>query len=55
MHMGIYVIQQLTLTRSLAIVNESLQHMNQPIQLLGNVIDRSTTWSFLLKEQIHIQ
>ena len=32
-----------TLTRSLAIVKESLQHMNQPIQLLGNVIDRGTT------------
>ena len=33
----------MTLTRSLAIVKESLQHMNQPIQLLGNVIDRGTT------------
>ena len=32
-----------TKTRSLAIVKESLQHMNQPIQLLGNVIDRGTT------------
>ena len=32
-----------TLTRSLAIVKESLQHMNQPIQLLGSVIDRGTT------------
>ena len=33
----------MTLTRSLAIVKESLQHMNQPIKLLGNVIGRSTT------------
>ena len=38
-----------TLTRSLAIVKESLQHMNQPIQLLGNVIDRGTT-KFSVKE-----
>ena len=33
----------MTLTRPLAIVKESLQHMNQPIQLMGNVIDRGTT------------
>ena len=32
-----------TLTRSLAMVKESLQYMNQPIQLLGNVIKRGTT------------
>ena len=31
------------LTRPLAMVKESLQYMNQPIQLLGNVIDRGTT------------
>ena len=32
----------MTLTRSLTIVKESLQYMKQPIQLLGNVIDRGT-------------
>ena len=31
-----------TLTRSLTIMKVSLQHMNQPIQLLDNVIDRGT-------------